>query len=93
MNTYTIQITSDNPPPIMLGQPLFGGHITALSCDSKDTVTASELAKEYGLSQKTVTDKLRTINIGTNGKHIYQREQARTLLTNPSRKRGRKRSN
>ncbi|MFX9446615.1 DNA-binding protein, partial [Acinetobacter baumannii] len=51
-------------------------------------------AKLYNLSVTTIREKLISINQGTGGKHMYDPERARQILTKKdANKRGRKRAN
>lgn len=70
MAEYVITVEADRAPEILLGQKLFGGKVTALNLGKRKLVSASELAKKYGLSNTTVRTKLATINQGTCGKHL-----------------------
>lgn len=91
---YTITVESDTPPQILLGQNLGGAIVTKLEQEKQELVGAAELAKLYNLSISTVRAKLIAINQGTSGKHMYNPELARQILTrNETNKRGRKRAN
>lgn len=91
---YTITVESDTPPQILLGQNLGGAIVTKLEQEKQELVSAAELAKLYNLSISTVRAKLIAINQGTSGKHMYNHELARQILTrNETNKRGRKRAN
>jgi len=91
---YTITVESDTPPQILLGQNLGGAIVTKLEQEKQELVSAAELAKLYNLSISTVRAKLIAINQGTSGKHMYNPELARQILTrNETNKRGRKRAN
>lgn len=91
---YTITVESDTPPQILLGQNLGGAIVTKLEQEKQELISAAELAKLYNLSISTVRAKLIAINQGTSGKHMYNPELARQILTrNETNKRGRKRAN
>lgn len=91
---YTITVESDTPPKILLGQNLGGAIVTKLEQEKLELVSAAELAKLYNLSVPTIRERLMQINQGTGGKHMYNPELARQILTrNESNKRGRKRAN
>ena len=91
---YPITVESDTPPQILLGQNLGGAIVTKLEQEKQELVSAAELAKLYNLSVTTIREKLISINQGTGGKHMYNPELARQILTrNESNKRGRKRAN
>ena len=91
---YTITVESDTPPKILLGQNLGGAIVTKLEQEKQELISAAELAKLYNLSISTVRAKLIAINQGTSGKHMYNPELARQILTrNETNKRGRKRAN
>lgn len=92
---YTIQIVADAPPKICLGDTLAGGHVISIACanDAPDIVSAAWLAQHLTLSKSTVVKRCVDINIGTHGKHLYNREQAIALLTTKLAKRGRPRAN
>ncbi|WP_433846942.1 DNA-binding protein [Acinetobacter proteolyticus] len=91
---FSITVESDTPPQILLGQNLGGAIVTKLEQVKQELVSAAELAKTYNLSVTTIRDKLVAINQGTGGKHMYNPELARQILTrNESNKRGRKRAN
>ena len=57
MAEYVITVEADRAPEILLGQKLFGGKVTALNLGKRKLVSASELAKKYGLSNTTVRTK------------------------------------
>ena len=91
---YTITVESDIPPQILLGQNLGGAIVTKLEQEKQELVSAAELAKLYNLSVSNIREKLIAINQGTSGKHMYNPELARQILTrNETNKRGRKRAN
>lgn len=91
---YTIEILADTPPRLCLGDQLAGGQIVAIACanDEPDKVSATWLAKRLNISKSTVTNRCQTINQGTIGKALYDREQAITLLTSKEKRRGRPRA-
>ena len=91
---YTITVESDTPPQILLGQNLGGAIVTKLEQEKQELVSAAELAKLYNLSVPTIRERLIQINQGTEGKHMYNPELARQILTTKeTNKRGRKRAN
>ncbi|MEN8313152.1 DNA-binding protein [Acinetobacter baumannii] len=91
---YIITVESDIPPQILLGQNLGGAIVTKLEQEKLELVSAAELAKVYNLSVTTIREKLVSINQGTEGKHMYDPERARQILTKKdANKRGRKRAN
>ena len=91
---YTITVESDTPPQILLGQNLGGAIVTKLEQEKQELISAAELAKLYNLSVSNIREKLIAINQGTSGKHMYNPEMARQILTrNETNKRGRKRAN
>lgn len=87
MNTYTIKITSDRPPQIMLGQKLLGCEVVAISRnDESEFITVDELSKKLPISKSTIINRLSCINKGTKGKHLYPRKQALAMLEAPPKK-------
>lgn len=91
---FSITLEGDTPPQILLGQNLGGAIVTKLEQVKQELVSAAELAKVYNLSVTTIREKLVSINQGTGGKHMYDPERARQILTKKdSNKRGRKRAN
>ncbi|MFW1952003.1 DNA-binding protein [Acinetobacter beijerinckii] len=91
---FSITLEGDTPPQILLGQNLGGAIVTKLEQVKQELVSAAELAKAYNLSVSTIREKLISINQGTGGKHMYNPEMARQILTrNETNKRGRKRAN
>lgn len=91
---YTIEIIADAPPRLCLGDVIAGGQIVGINCanDEPDIVSAAWLADKLTLSKSTIVNRCININIGTNGKHLYNREQAIALLTTSTPKRGRRRA-
>ena len=92
MAEYVITVEADRAPEILLGQKLFGGKVTALNLGKRKLVSASELAKKYGLSNTIVRTKLATINQGTCGKHLYDPEMADAMLTKSTRTHNRRKN-
>lgn len=92
MNRYSIEILSDTPPRLFVGDVVAGGQVVAIKSDEPDTVSASWLSDKTGLSKSTITAKLANIAQGTNGKKMYSRLQALTMLKNDKQK-GRPRKN
>ncbi|EPQ0106597.1 DNA-binding protein [Acinetobacter baumannii] len=91
---FSITLEGDTPPQILLGQNLGGAIVTKLEQVKQELVSAAELAKVYNLSVTTIREKLISINQGTGGKHMYDPERARQILTKEdANKRGRKRAN
>ena len=91
---YTITVESDTPPKILLGQNLGGAIVTKLEQEKQELVSAAELAKLYNFSVPTIRERLMQINQDTGGKHMYNPELARQILTTKeTNKRGRKRAN
>ena len=93
-NRYTIEIIADAPPRLCLGDVIAGDQIVGINCanDEPDIVSAAWLADKLTLSKSTIVNRCININIGTNGKHLYNREQAIALLTTSAPKRGRRRA-
>lgn len=93
MRKYTITVEAKEPPAIYLGQKLLGDcKVVALQQEEKQLVGATELAKRYGLSVPTIRNRCASINRGTQGKYLYDPEQAHQILTQKITKtRGRKR--
>ena len=92
MNRYCIEIVSDMPPRLFIGDDIAGGRVVSIKSDEPDYVSTAWLAEKTGLSKSTITDKLKTLAIG-NGKFTYPRSQALQLLQQGTKKRGRKRIN
>lgn len=92
---YVIEVESDTPPTVLLGQNLFGGRVTALKIeDVPKLVSVAWLVERYGLSKTTIIKKLEGHNQGTDGKHLYDAKTAMVVLSNaPKSKRGAKRVN
>lgn len=78
---FSITLEGDTPPQILLGQNLGGAIVTKLEQVKQELVSAAELAKVYNLSVTTIREKLVSINQGTGGKHMYDPERARQILT------------
>ena len=77
-----------------LGDVIAGRQIVGINCanDEPDIVSAAWLADKLTLSKSTIVNRCININIATNGKHLYNREQAIALLTTSTPKRGRRRA-
>lgn len=92
---YVIEVESDTPPTVLLGQNLFGGKVTALKIeDVPKLVSVTWLVERYGLSKTTLIKKLEGHNQGTEGKHLYDAKTAMAVLSNSAKsKRGAKRVN
>lgn len=45
MPTYTIKLVSDSAPKVFVGDSLLTGEVVAVSCESSDLVTVSDLTK------------------------------------------------
>lgn len=93
MNRYCIEILSDTPPRLFIGDVVAGGQVVAIKSDEPDTVSASWLSDKTGLSKSTITAKLSAIAQGTDGKKMYSRLQALHLLSGDKGKKGRPRKN
>lgn len=93
MNRYSIEILSDAPPRLFIGDVVAGGQVVAIKSDEPDTVSASWLSEKTGLSKSTITAKLSSIAQGTDGKKMYARLQALHLLSGDKGKKGRPRKN
>lgn len=93
MNRYCIEILSDTPPKLFIGDSVAGGQVVAIKSDEPDTVSASWLSEKTGLSKSTITAKLGTIAQGTDGKKMYARLPALHLLSGDKGKKGRPRKN
>lgn len=93
MPEVTITLEVDSAPQLVLGQTIFGGIITALKLEKKKLVPVSYLVDKYSLSDETIRTKCISINKGTNGKHLYDPDEADAILKNSKRRRGTKRIN
>lgn len=95
LRKYVIELESNTPPTVLLGQNLFGGRVTALKIeDVPKLVSVAWLVERYGLSKTTIIKKLEGYNQGTDGKHLYETKVAMMILSKPQRnKRGAKRVN
>ena len=91
MNKYIITVESDTPPQLMLGERVAGAVIVEIKKDSA-LATAAQLATYYGVSTKTIRQKLAGINEGTSGKGLYNPTKAAEIMRT-AHKRGRKRLN
>ena len=80
MPVFTIQIESERPPRVFIGDRVLGGEIKSISASGSNLATAKELANEYNLSTSTVRSKLALIREGTAGKALYDRKQAAMIL-------------
>lgn len=92
MNKYSIEIVSETPPRLFIGDSIAGGKVVAIKSDEPEFVSTAWLANKTGLSKSTITDKLKTLAIGE-GKFTYPRTQALQLLQHGTKQRGRKRVN
>ncbi len=92
---YTIEVESENPPTILIGQNLFGGKVTALKMENiPKLVTVGWLSERYGLSRTTIIKKLESHQQGSEGKYLYDSQVALVVLSNVYKsKRGAKRVN
>ncbi|MDF2418058.1 DNA-binding protein [Acinetobacter beijerinckii] len=93
MPEVTITLEVDSAPQLVLGQTIFGGIITALKLEKKKLVPVSYLVDKYSLSDETIRTRCISINKGTNGKHLYDPDEADAILKNSKRRRGPKRIN
>lgn len=93
MPEITITLEVDSAPQLVLGQTIFGGIITALKLEKKKLVPVSYLVDKYSLSDETIRTRCISINKGTNGKHLYDPDEADAILKNSKRRRGPKRIN
>ncbi len=92
---YTIEVESENPPSILIGQNLFGGKVTALKMENiPKLVTVGWLSERYGLSRTTIIKKLEPYKQGSEGKYLFDSQVAMAALSNICKsKRGAKRVN
>lgn len=93
MVEIVITIETDKAPELLLGQSLLGGKVTALQLAKKKPVSVSDLSKKYGFSRPTIIEKLSAINQGTNGKMMFDPDQADALLKKVKSGAGRGRKN
>lgn len=93
MNRYLIEITSEQPPRLAIGDNVAGGQVIGIKSNDPDVVSVTWLASRTGLSKSTILDKLAGIAQGTNGKKIYPRLQALQMLKDNKAKTGRPRKN
>lgn len=82
MNTYIIELQSDTPPRVFIGDSVAGGQVVAIKDNTPSLVDAKWLMNATGLSRGHINDKLRHIAQGTAGKRLYNRVQALTMLAN-----------
>ena len=75
----------------MLGERVAGGVVVELK-QHDALATAAQLAAHYGVSTKTIREKLSDINQGTSGKALYDPHRAAEIMRTVH-KRGRKRAN
>lgn len=90
MNRYCIEILSDTPPRLFIGDSVAGGQVVAIKSDEPDTVSASWLSEKTGLSKSTITAKLASIAQGS-GKKMYARQTALQMLGSTKQRMGRPR--
>ena len=81
MNTYIIELQSDTPPRVFVGDSVAGGQVVAIKDTSPALVDTKWLISETGLSRSQINDKLRHIAQGTVGKRLYPRVQALQMLS------------
>lgn len=93
MPEFIVTIEADSAPQLVLGQSILGGIVTALKLEKKKLVPVSYLVDKYSLSDETIRTKCISINKGTNGKHLYDPDEADAILKNSKRRRGPKRIN
>lgn len=93
MPEITITLQVDSAPQLVLGQSIFGGIITALKLEKRKLVSVAELVAKYGYSDETIRTKCAAINQGSNGKFMYDPDEADAILKNTKRRRGAKRIN
>lgn len=89
MKRYIITVEAETPPTVMLGERIAGGVVIELK-QHDALATAAQLAAYYGVSTKTIRDKLADINQGTTGKALYDPRRAAEIMRTVH-KRGRKR--
>lgn len=93
MPKYIVTIEADSAPQLVLGQVIFGGIVTALNLEKKKLVTVADLVSKYSLSDETIRKKCAPINKGSNGKHLYDPDDADAILKSSKIRRGPKRKN
>ena len=93
MPEITITLQVDSAPQLVLGQSIFGGIITALKLEKRKLVSVAELVAKYGYSDETIRTKCAAINLGSNGKFMYDPDAADAILKNTKVRRGPKRKN
>ena len=82
MNTYIIELQSDTPSRVFIGDSVAGGQVVAIKDNTPSLVDTKWLTNATGLSRTQINNKLRTIAQGTSGKRLYNRVQALTMLNN-----------
>lgn len=93
MPEIIITLEVDSAPQLVLGQSIFGGIITALKLEKRKLVSVAELVAKYGYSDETIRTKCAAINQGSNGKFMYDPDEADAILKNTKVRRGPKRKN
>ena len=91
MKRYIITVEAETPPAVMLGERVAGGVVVELK-QHDALATAAQLAAYYGVTTKTIREKLADINQGTSGKALYDPNRAAEIMRTVN-KRGRKRVN
>lgn len=92
MQKYLIEIIAPTAPQLFIGDKIMGGEVIAIKSNEPEFVSAKWLADKTGLSKTTIVNKLRSIAQG-DGKFMYPRLQALSLLQDDNLKRGRPRAN
>lgn len=82
-STYTITVVSEQPPQVYIGDRVGGAEIVELKRKDDELLSASQLAKLYGISTQTVRRKLAEHNQGSDGKYLYNPLIADSIL-NPT---------
>ena len=92
---YIITVESDSPPPICVGDKIYGATVVALETEQyPDLVDLTWLTKRFPVSRDTLSRQLELFNIGSTGKKLYDPNIVVPFLKNKiEHKHGRKRKN
>lgn len=92
MGMFQITVTGD-ALQLFLGAEIGGAKVVEIKDVSPEFVTPQELAVKFGISEDTVRAKLASINQGVGKKCKYKPEEAHLILSQRTKRVGRKRAN